>query len=456
MTGIVLTQYGGKILGPIAKILGYLMEGIFYVLDLIGIPNIGLSIILFTIIIYLLLMPLTIKQQKFSKLSAKMNPELQAIQGKYKNKKDNDSMMAMNEETKEVYAKYGVSPSGSCVQLLIQMPILFALYRVIYAMPAYVSKIGDTFRVLADKIISVDNGSFLQNSGIETITKAVSMYGKSMGQGSMQNGIVDVLNMLSSSDMKILAEHYNLTDLKYNGEYILSQIGANGEVITRGLIDRYNNFLGINIANSPSFMVSEAWNAEGGIQWLMIIAALAIPLLSALTQWINTKLMPQASSNNDKNKTDQQNSMEQSMKMMNTMMPIMSAFFCYTLPAGMGLYWIAGSVVRSIQQIVINRHIDKMDIDEVIKKNIEKRNKKLEKAGIDPKTLNKNATINTRNVNAGNKSSMTSKAKINMMTQEEKDEAMKKSTEYYNKNAKPGSLAAKANMVKQYNEKNNK
>ena len=280
MTGIVLTQYGGKILGPIAKILGYLMEGIFYILDLIGIPNIGLSIILFTIVIYLLLMPLTIKQQKFSKLSAKMNPELQAIQAKYNNKKDNDSMMAMNEETKEVYAKYGVSPSGSCVQLLIQMPILFALYRVIYAMPAYVHKIGDTFRVLADKIISTDNGAFLQNSGVETISKAVSMYGKSMNEGDMQNGIVDVLNMLSSTDMKIIADQYHLADLQFNGEYILSQLGTNGEVITRGLIDRYNNFLGINISNSPSFMVSEAWNAEGGIQWLMIIAALAIPLLS--------------------------------------------------------------------------------------------------------------------------------------------------------------------------------
>ena len=456
MTGIVLTQYGGKILGPIAKILGYLMEGIFYILDLIGIPNIGLSIILFTIVIYLLLMPLTIKQQKFSKLSAKMNPELQAIQAKYKNKKDNDSMMAMNEETKEVYAKYGVSPSGSCVQLLIQMPILFALYRVIYAMPAYVNKIGDTFRVLAEKIVSTDNGAFLQNSGVETISKAVSMYGKSMNEGNMLNGIVDVLNMLSSSDMKIIADQYHLSDLKFNGEYILSQLGANGEVITRGLIDRYNNFLGINISNSPSFMVSEAWNAEGGIQWLMIIAVLAIFLLLVLTQWINTKLMPQANSNNDKNKTDQQNSMEQSMKMMNTMMPIMSAFFCYTLPSGMGLYWIAGSVVRSIQQVVINRHIDKMYIDEVIKKNIEKRNKKLEKAGIDPKTLNRNANMNTRNVNAGNKPSMASKAKVGNMTQEEKDEAMKKSTEYYNKNAKPGSLAAKANMVKQYNEKNNK
>ena len=123
----------------------------------------------------------------------------------------------------------------------------------------------------------------------------------------------------------------------------------------------------------------------------------------------------------------------------------------------MGLYWIAGSVVRSIQQIVINRHIDKMDIDEVIKKNIEKRNKKLEKAGIDPKTLNKNATINTRNVNnTPKKKTMSEKAGVKPLTKKEKEEAMKDSTGTYAKNAKPGSLAAKANLVKEYNEKNNK
>ena len=152
MTGIILTQYNGKIIGPIAKLLGYLMNAIFEFLNMIKIPNIGLSIIIFTIVIYLLLMPLTIKQQKFSKLSAKMNPELQAIQKRYKDKKDNDSMMAMNAETKAVYAKYGVSPSGSCLQLLIQMPILFALYRVIYNMPAYVTRIRDAFGVIADSI----------------------------------------------------------------------------------------------------------------------------------------------------------------------------------------------------------------------------------------------------------------------------------------------------------------
>ena len=454
MSGIILTQYDGMIVGPIAKLLGYLMEGIFTVLDLIGIPNIGLSIILFTIIMYLLMMPLTIKQQKFSKLSAKMNPELQAIQNKYKNKKDNDSMMAMNEETRAVYAKYGVSPSGSCVQLLIQMPILFALYRVIYAMPAYVGKIGDTFKVLADKIIATDNASFLQNTGIESINSVVQMYGKSIGKGNVENGVIDILNMLSTSDMNTIAEHYGLSQLQFNGEYILSQLSTTGEVITKGLIDTYNNFLGINIGNSPSYMVSQGWNAEGGIQWLVVITAFIIPVLSGLTQWINTKLMPQANTDN-KNKTDQQSSMEQSMKMMNTMMPIMSMFFCYTMPAGMGLYWIAGSVVRSIQQVAINKYIDKLDIDELVKKNEAKYVEKLKKAGIDPKTVNRNATMNTRNV-VTNKPSMSSKANVKVSTQEQRDEAVKKSTEYYNNNAKPGSIAAKANMVKQYNEKNNK
>ncbi len=449
MSGIILTPYGGKIIGPIAKILGYLMEGIFYILDLIGIPNVGLSIILFTIVIYLLLMPLTIKQQKFSKLSAKMNPELQAIQAKYKNKKDNESMTAMNAETQAVYAKYGVSPTGSCLQLLIQMPILFALYRVIDLMPAYVTKIGDTFRVLASKIISVDNAAFLQSSELRSVASAVRMYSKNI-EANLSNGVVDVLNKLSSSDMNAIADHYDLSQLTYKGQLILSND------TTRGLVDTYNNFLGINIGNSPSYMVSQAWNAENGIQWLAVIVAFIIPVLSAVTQWINTKLMPQASDTSS-SQNDQQNSMAQSMKMMNLMMPVMSAFFCYTLPAGMGLYWIAGSVVRSIQQIIINKHIDKMDIDELIRKNESKRIEKLKKAGIDPRTVNRNATINTRNVNNTPKQrSMSEKAGVKPLTRKEKEEAAKDSTGTFAKNAKPGSIAAKANMVKEYNEKNNK
>ena len=119
MSAYVLTQYNGAILGPIAKVLGYIMNAIYNFLDLIGIPNVGLSIILFTVVVNIILIPLTIKQQKFQKLSAKMNPEIQAIQKKYKNKRDNASVERMNEEMNAVYEKYGTSPTGGCLPMLI-------------------------------------------------------------------------------------------------------------------------------------------------------------------------------------------------------------------------------------------------------------------------------------------------------------------------------------------------
>jgi len=428
LSGILLTQDDGALLGPISKVLGFLMEGIFNVLDAIGIPNIGLSIIIFTIVIYLLLMPLTIKQQKFSKLSAKMNPELQAIQKKYKNKKDNDSMMAMNQETQAVYAKYGVSPTGSCVQLLIQMPILFSLYRVIYAMPAYVSKIKDAFYPLVEKIRG--NGEAIEY--IRGLTNS-NMYSNQFNNESftsgnveyIENTLIDCLNRASSAEWNTLSTNFSGL--------------ANDVSNTLEKLNEYNNFLGLNMANSPSFTIKDAF-ATGS--YFMVVGAIMIPLLAALTQWINTKLMPQANANSGNETAD---NMAQSMKMMNTMMPLMSAFFCFTLPAGMGLYWIAGSVVRSIQQVLINRHIDKMDIEEVIKKNEAKAKKKIEKMNEQYANLAKNAGMNTKTIS--------SKASINNSA--DKEEVLKKAVEY-SKNAKPGSIAAKANMVREYNEKNNK
>lgn len=440
MNSILLTQYEGMILGPIAKILGMIMNGIFWVLDKIGIPNIGLAIILFTIVIYLLLMPLTIKQQKYSKLSAKMNPELQAIQKRYNGKKDNDSMMAMQQETQAVYAKYGVSPTGSCVQMLIQMPILFALYRVFMNIPAYVSQVKEAFLPLVEKLVNTaGSAEFLSNT--QNFPNA-AMYAKQFTNEAftsgnieyMQNTFIDVLNKASTAEWNSLAAKFPSLSAEITS--------------TMEKMDHYNNFLGLNMGNSPSFMVHEAVAAGA---WLLVVAALAIPVLSAVTQWLNVKLMPQADMGNTDN-----NSMASSMKMMNNVMPIMSAVFCYTLPAGMGLYWVAGSVVRSVQQVAINKHIDKMDIDAEIKKNVEKRNAKLKKKGIDPEKINSYATMSTRNVKPSTPAAV-AKTKASSMTQEQKDEAMRKATEYYNKNAaKPGSLASKANMVKDYNERNNK
>ena len=107
---ILLTQNTTPIFKYIVWVLGKIMEGIFYVLDLVGIPNIGLSIIFFTIFVNVCMLPLTYKQQKFSKLSMKMQPEIKAIQKKYEGKKDQNSAMAQNNEIQAVYAKYGTVP----------------------------------------------------------------------------------------------------------------------------------------------------------------------------------------------------------------------------------------------------------------------------------------------------------------------------------------------------------
>ena len=434
MNVILLTKDDTFIIGWVARLLGLIMEGIFTVIDFIGIPNIGLAIILFTIVVNLLLLPLTIKQQKFSKLSNKMQPEIHAIQEKYKNKKDNDSMMAQNQEIQAVYAKYGVSASGSCVQLLIQMPILLALYRVIYAIPAYVSKIGDAFRVLANQIMNEDAAGFLLNSEVSTIKSTVSVYGKHLsadGTGERAiNSLIDVLNKLSSSDMAAVSEHYHLGELTYQGELILSND------TTRGLLDTYNNFLGLNIANSPQHIISNAYQIGA---WGLLIGAVMIPVLAALTQLINVKLMPQPENKGA------DNSMASSMKMMNMIMPIFSAWFCFTLPSGMGLYWIASAVVRTILMIIINKRLDKMSFDEIIKQNSVKSAKKMEKIKKQQELMNTYANMNTRNI----------ASRANMNVGADNTDSSEKQDNKSSK-AKPGSISAKANMVKEFNEKNNR
>ncbi len=441
--GILLTQYEGSILGPIAKIMGYLMEWIFNALYAIGIPNIGLAIIIFTIVIYMLLLPLTIKQQKFSKLSAKMNPEIQAIQAKYKDRKDNESMAAMNQETQAVYAKYGVSPTGSCVQLAIQMPILMALYRVIYAIPAYVSKVKDIFVPMAD-------GLYTQ-SGIKEFIEGLSnanYFSKQFkNELYLNNDAQYVKNVIIDSFNRASSTEWNDAIAKFSGM---------SDTIKTALeqFERFNNFLGLNIANSPSFTIKSAFAEKN---YLLIIGALLIPLLSALTQWVNTKLMPQADNGN---KSGNQDQMAQTMKSMNIMMPIMSAFFCYTLPIGMGIYWIAGAVIRCIQQVVINKHIDKMDIDQIIEKNKDKAAKKIEKQKKNIEKMSSYANMNTRNVDYTQKKSISEKASYtntssNNEVNSSDSDSGKSSASAGKKGAPAGSIAAKANLVKEYNERKN-
>ena len=421
---MLLTKYNGVIIGPVARLIGFIMNGIFTVLDKIGLPSIGLAIIIMTILIYMAMLPLTIKQQKFSKLQRKMQPELNKINKKYQGRKDPESMERQQAEIKEVYNKYGVSATGSCVQLIIQMPILLAMYRVFYNIPAYVPKVKEAFFPLVDKLIAADAGAFLQE------TSAARFYAKQFSNESFTSGVVeyvqntfiDVLNKFSSTEWTALSER--ISDL------------TNDITNTVTKLTRYNNFLGLNIANSPSAMFKEAMANKA---YPFLIIAFIIPVLAAVTQYLNVALMPQPQG-------DGNDQMSSTMKSMNIMMPLMSAVFCWSLPSGMGIYWIAGAVIRSIQQVLINKHIDKMDIDAMVEENVEKIREKEEKEGKKDKSRVSSSTMNTYS------SMNTRRLKDRSSTAVSADQERKAQQARQGKKYKAGSLAEKANMVSSFNE----
>ncbi len=437
MSDILLTAYPGSILGPIAKLLGILMDWIYSgISNITGgrVESVVLSIVIITIIIYMCLLPLTIKQQKFSKLSQKMQPEMQAIQAKYKNKKDQASMMAMQEETQLLYQKYGISPMGSCVQMLIQMPILFALYRVFYNIPAYLSGVKGSFTGLID---SIQQTSGYQNTLVSLMEKynvvtssglnasnAASKLADASGD-TLSNYIIDILYKLPSKGWDALMDGKFFDGIQSAVEK------------THDALLHFNYFLGLNISDTPWYIIKSNFTDKPDKWLLFVILALLIPVLSYLTQMLNIKLMPQATNGNDQ--------VANQMKMMNLMMPLMSLFICFTVPVGLGIYWICSALVRGIQQFFVNRHIENLDLEAVMAKNEEKAKKKREKMGLSEDYIKKAAQIKTKSIDN----------KANVSVSAGTEEKLAKAAEY-KANAKAGSLASKANMVKEFNERNSR
>ncbi len=418
MSSIVLTQYDGAILGPIAKLIGIIINYLYLGLsNVFGIENIGVTIIVFTIVVYMLLFPITYKQQKFSKLNAKMNPEIQKIQKKYAGKKDQASRIAMQQETQSVYDKYGVSPTGSCLPLLIQFPILLAVYRVVYNIPAYVNSVKSVYTPVVNDIMSVKGYDKVITKIVEDLNIKRLALNFSGTEKEAANSIIDVIYKFSEKGWTSLSESFpQFADSIQQLEHSL-----------HGL----NSFLGLDISWSPLEAIKTSF-ADG--RFGLVFLALLFPILSGLTQWLNMKLSMSAQGDamND-------NPAMQQMKTMNMIMPLFSVIMVFSLPMGLGIYWIAGAVVRSIQQYFLNRHFDKLDFDKIIENNREKaEEKRAKREGYVRNAISQNAKLSTKNI----------------VTQQEKDEAIAKS-ESLKENAKPGSMASKANLVKDFNNRNN-
>ena len=418
--GVLLTKSTMPIVNWVAEVLGWLMNGIYS----IGVHNLGLCIIIFTLVIYAFMTPLQIKQQKFAKMNAVMAPELQNIQKKYRGKKDQNSQLKMQEETMGVYEKYGVSPTGSCLQMLIQMPIFFALYQVIIKIPGYIGGIKDVFASAVSHITDVSGYSdiifqFVKDNAIKN--SYIPMSGK-----LSSDHVVDFLYSLSPAQWDKLAD----VDKFQGFADVLNQ--------TADQLHPMQNFLGLNIADNPWALIQSGWSTQ---HYLLIFAAVLIPVLAWATQVLNMKLVQTAS--NTSNGTPSQ--METTMKTMNTFMPLMTAFICFTFPVGIGIYWIIGAVIRSVQQVVINRHLNNMNIDEFIQKNKAKMDKKKAKLGVTSQNISQQAKMSVRNIEEPKKKTIADKSNSVKNTASYTAEVPK---------TKPGSLASKANMVAQFDANN--
>ena len=426
--GLLASGYGDwPIIKQIAWLLGQVMNGIFNVLSKIGIENIGVCIIIFTIIIYTLMIPLTIKQQKFSKMSAVMQPEIKKIQKKYEGKKDQATMMKQQEEINLVYEKYGTSMTGGCLPMLIQMPILFALYQVIYHIPAYVSSVKDVFMNVVTSITSLGVDHVGMLTQFATDNKVNMAMVKDM---ATNNGLVDFLYQLNPTQWSALQDLFP---------------SIQGTIVENAAkIEHMNSFLGINLASTP-FSVMFPNGFTGGFHFSL---AILIPILAGLSQWLSASLM---TVNQPTAGKDDGNSMAQSMKMMNTMMPLMSVFFCFTFASGIGIYWVAQSVFTVIQQMVINSYLNKVDMDELVQKNVEKTNKKRAKKGLPPTKV---GNVDDMLKKYEEKESREESARMAKIAKSKAQ--VEESNKYYNQDAKPGSLASKAGMVAKYNERQEK
>ena len=250
------------------------------------------------------------------------------------------------------------------------------------------------------------------------------------GSKATSNSVTDFLYALSPSQWKTLAE--------------TSQFAGFTDTLnsTAKEISHVQNFFGLNIADQPLTYIKAAF--VGGSALLAIVAIL-IPILAWATQMINLKLMPQAAQQSG---DSQQDAMMNSMKTMNMVMPLMSAVFCLTFPVGLGIYWVASAAVRSVQQVVINKKMDKIQIEDLISENMKKMEKKREKAGLPPQKITNQAHQSAKNINKIEKGS----SNTNVETRAKKvEEAYKDAA-----NAKPGSITAKANLVKAFDERNKK
>ena len=296
--------------------LGYIIEMIYNLVQ-----NYGLSIIIFTIIVKMLLIPLNIKSQKAMKKLQKIQPILAELEKKYAN-----DQQKLQTEMMKLYKENDVSMMGGCLPMLIQFPILIGLYRVIQGPLKY--------------LLHVDIND---TAVVEKIEKIVAL---------MTEHFPAEIGNFTRYSAQDLFKNYQI-QLATWSEKVLDTADAWSINF---------NFLGLNLAEIPSKAISCL--TSGDFSQIGTIALLIIPAFAILTTWLSMK---QSQKMSGQTQANGENQAAQMSKTMNMMMPIMTGFFTFTLPSGMGIYWISANIIQMLQQFILNKYFEKKEDDFVVK-----------------------------------------------------------------------------------------
>ena len=299
----------------ITRPMGFIIEHIYNLVS-----NYGLAIIIFTILIKLILIPLNIHSQKAMKKQQKIQPLMAELQKKYANDQEK-----LQREMMKIY-KENISMTGGCLPMLIQMPILIGLYQVIQKPLSYLAGVDWANASVINEVIRLKD--------------AMVNLGYNIGN-------------LANATMEQLANNSQIQLSKWAG--IVGTQGTALEGVSGGVHPWVLNFnfLGLDLSNAPSAAFGHIMALD--FSNMSVILLLLIPVLAVIASVISMKVT-QAQTGQNQNTEGQAAQMTKSM---NLMMPVMTAFFTVTLPAGLGLYWIISSVVQILQQLILNAFLDK-------------------------------------------------------------------------------------------------
>lgn len=322
-------------MGIIYKFFGAILDLVFNGVTLITpVAALGISIILFTFITRLILTPLQLSSQRTSRAMTKLQPEMQRIQNKYKGKTDQQSQLQQSMEMRDLYKRYKIKPLAGCLPLLIQFPLIIALFNVLRQPASYIGKLGTVYQNIASIIVEkVSNYQTL----LEPFTQSVSM--------NANNANFDLSN---AQDLSVFLSHLSTADWTQ----FLSNVDSSTVTVINQALEAKQNFevfLWMNVVDTPKMLVTSG-------QWLVLL----IPIIAGASTYIFSKITMAA--NNATANGQAQNSAETMMKTMNVAMPIMTAIFSWTMPIGLALYWISGNIIMMGQQVIVNRILAKQDL----------------------------------------------------------------------------------------------